>query len=167
MFVSVMKHVIKTTNSSKENPIIITMDNHESHLSMAALEIVEENGVHIITLPPHTSHKTQPLDRTVYGPLKAFFNDEAKSFMMRNPCKTNHHLPDGSAWLKAATPSNIISGFKVTGIWPFNSNVFGDEEFLPSSVTDRPQSDAPIQQDVQNVPDQRDAQNAPSWPRRP
>ncbi|XP_064598457.1 uncharacterized protein LOC135464820 [Liolophura sinensis] len=166
LFVSVMRHVVNTTNSSKQNPIIITMDNHESHLSMAALEMAKENGVHIITLPPHTSHKTQPLDRTVYGPLKAFFNDEANSYMMRNPGKTITIYQMGqlidAAWLKAATPSNIISGFKVTGIWPFNRNVFGDEEFLPSSVIDRPQSNAPSQKDVNNAPGQQDAQNAPS-----
>ena len=38
----------------------------------------------------------------------------------------------------ALTPKNIKSGFIVTGIRPFNSNIFTDENFLPSAVTDRP-----------------------------
>lgn len=42
----------------------------------------------------------------------------------------------------AATPTNIMSGFRVSGIFPFNRNIFQPEEFAPNSVTDRPNSDA-------------------------
>jgi len=38
----------------------------------------------------------------------------------------------------AATMSNIQSGFKVSGIWPYNPDIFTEEEFMPSYVTDRP-----------------------------
>ena len=41
--------------------------------------------------------------------------------------------------IKATTPLNIKSGFRATGIEPFDENVFTEEDFLPSSVTDRPQ----------------------------
>jgi len=39
----------------------------------------------------------------------------------------------------AATMSNIQSGFRVSGIWPYNPDIFTDGEFLPSYITDRPQ----------------------------
>jgi hypothetical protein len=39
------------------------------------------------------------------------------------------------------TPKNIKSEFLVTGIWPFNRDIFTDEDFLPSDVTDRPLQD--------------------------
>ena len=42
------------------------------------------------------------------------------------------------AYTKAFTPSNIINGFKVCGLYPLNSDIFSEEDFLPSSVTDRP-----------------------------
>lgn len=38
--------------------------------------------------------------------------------------------------------ANIVKGFLVTGIWPFNDNIFGEEEFLSSYVTDRPQEES-------------------------
>jgi hypothetical protein len=38
----------------------------------------------------------------------------------------------------AATPANIKAGFQATGIFPYNRNVFPDEEFLSSYVTDGP-----------------------------
>ena len=42
------------------------------------------------------------------------------------------------AWPKAAVPSNIINGFKATGVFPFNRDIFTDAEFQPSATTDRP-----------------------------
>ena len=37
----------------------------------------------------------------------------------------------------AMTPLNILSGFQITEIFPFNRNIFQDIEFAPSIVTDR------------------------------
>ncbi|GFO47093.1 pogo transposable element with krab domain [Plakobranchus ocellatus] len=39
---------------------------------------------------------------------------------------------------QAFAPRNILSGFNVTGIWPFNPNNFTEEDFLCSYVTDHP-----------------------------
>lgn len=43
----------------------------------------------------------------------------------------------GKAYPQAFTLKNIQSGFRVTGIWPVDENVFGDDEFLCSALTDR------------------------------
>jgi hypothetical protein len=43
----------------------------------------------------------------------------------------------GNAWIKSATPVNIISGFKTPGIWPIDRNALEREGYLPSTVTDR------------------------------
>lgn len=37
----------------------------------------------------------------------------------------------------AVTPSNIQKGFLVSGIWPYNRDIFTDDDFLPSEVTNR------------------------------
>ena len=111
------------------------MDNHESHLSYAALELAKKNNIHIITLPPHTSNKTQPLDRSVFRPLKS-----ADAWMLQTPGK---QIPiyqidqlAGTEFTKAATAENICSGFSASGLWPFNPAVFENEDFLPSDSTD-------------------------------
>ena len=38
---------------------------------------------------------------------------------------------------RAFTPYNITSGFKATGIYPFDKDIFRDEDFMASYVTDR------------------------------
>lgn len=142
IFPEVIKHFIKHTNTTKENPCILIMDNHESHLSLEALDLAKTAGVHILTLPPHTSAKLQPLDVGIYGPFKTFYNAAIDSWMLRNPGKpvTIYDLGEiiGSAFQKAMTPRNITNSFAKCGIYPFDRHIFTDEDFLPSSVTDRP-----------------------------
>ena len=45
------------------------------------------------------------------------------------------------AFSRAMTIENISSGFRVTGIYPFDPNVHTQEDFAPSLVTDRPNPD--------------------------
>ena len=58
------------------------MDNHESNLSPAVLNIAKENGVILLTIPPHTSNKLQALDVVVFGPFQGFYNAVADSWMV-------------------------------------------------------------------------------------
>ena len=44
----------------------------------------------------------------------------------------------GKADEQALTPRNIRLGFAASDIWPFNRDVFLEDKFLPSYVSDRP-----------------------------
>ena len=44
----------------------------------------------------------------------------------------------GEAFPHAFIPENITSGFEPTGIYPFDRNVFHEDEYMSSFVTDRP-----------------------------
>lgn len=46
-----------------------------------------------------------------------------------------------SAFDVAITAKNITAGFAATGTWPVNTDIFGEADFLPSQVTDRPNPD--------------------------
>lgn len=64
-----MEHFIKYTQSSIDNPNVLIYDNHESHLSIDTLNLAKANGVTVITFPPHSTNKLQPLDVGVYKPF--------------------------------------------------------------------------------------------------
>ena len=81
-FTEFMKHFIKHTKCSNDCPVILILDNHDSHISIETIDLSKENGVTLLTLPPHCSHKLQPLDRSVYGPFKTFYNQAANAFMV-------------------------------------------------------------------------------------
>lgn len=141
LFPSVMKHFISHSSSSKDNPSVLIYDNHESHLTIETLNLAKENGVTIITLPPHCSNKLQPLDVSVFYSFKSHYNAAIDSWLIHHP-GTPMSIYEvascvGVAHQRAMTPANIISGFRKTGIYPFDRNVFSEDDFLVSYVTDR------------------------------
>ena len=141
-FTEFIKRFFKHTKCSKDRPVILILDNHDSHISIETIDLSKENGVTLLTLPPHCSRKLQPLDRSVYGPLKTFYNQAANAFMVSHPGKTItiYDVAElvGKADEQALTPRKIRSGFAASGIWPFNKDVFGEDEFLSSYVLGSP-----------------------------
>lgn len=142
VFLQWLEHFSKHTKCSLEHPVLLLMDNHTSHVSIAAIESAKKKGIVLLTFPPHCSHKLQPLDRTVYGPLKRYYNDSCTRWMMNYPARTisikEISALLGDSFHKAFTPSNITSAFRVSGIFPYNPDIFHDDEFLSSEVTNRP-----------------------------
>ena len=129
--------------------MLLILDNHISRYSSELLELAKENQVVMLTVPPQTTHKLQPLDRSVMHPLKVFYNRESATFRTQHKCKTismyNVSELCGKARPKALTQENIMSSFRCTGIFPFYPNVFKDNEYFSSYVSDRPY---PLDQDV-------------------
>ncbi|XP_067944474.1 uncharacterized protein [Watersipora subatra] len=145
-------------------PTLLILDNHSSHISLQSIELCKEKHIILLTLPPHTSHRLQPLDRSVYGPLKRYLNSTMDEWQRSNPGRaiTIYEMAQlsGVAFTKSVTNANIIAGFRATGIYPYNADIFDDSEFLPADVTDQPdperhqpQPDAEPQPDARHQPD--------------
>ena len=153
-FLTFLKHFMAHVRPSPTDKVILLLNNHVSHLSVDVLQFAKDNGVVMVSFPPHCSHKLQPLDRSVYGPLKRYYNVACDHWIVSHKGRTMtiYDVPAmvGLAYPKAMTPANIQAGFKVSGISPFNRNVFTDDEFLPADVTDRP---PPPEQEATGVRD--------------
>nr|XP_022915950.1 uncharacterized protein LOC111425884 [Onthophagus taurus] len=143
LFVQVMQHFIKHTYVSLENPTLLIMDNHESHLSIDALDLIKKSGVSVLTLHPHITVEMQPVNVGLNGPFKTYYNSAVDSWLRRNPGKqmTIYNFAEcvGQEYQKAMTPINIATAFKKCGIFPYNADVFEDIDLMPSAVTDREQ----------------------------
>jgi len=75
LFPEYLRHFVKHMKPSPEDPVLLILDNHTSHLSLAAIEYCRKHSIVMLTLPPHGSHMMQPLDVTFLhslGPLKRF-----------------------------------------------------------------------------------------------
>lgn len=141
-FVQTLQHLHEKSGSSVDNKILLIMDNAECHMNIHVVEFAIRHGIVIVTLPPHTTDKLQPLDVSVFGPFKTFLRALLNNFALMHPNEhiTVHQLPEFAceAWIKASTPSNILSGFRSTGIWPINENIFSEDAFVGAQVTERP-----------------------------
>ena len=108
-------------NISKENPGLLLLDNDQSHISLEVINIAEENGLNILTFPPHGSHRLQPLDIFLFGSFKAFYSCFCDSWMMSNSGQliSIYEVAElaVSAFVKAFNPENITSAFKKSGIF--------------------------------------------------
>lgn len=141
-FLQFLKHFHHHTRASLDAKVLLILDNHSSHLSVRGIDFCRENGIVMLSFPPHCSHKLQPLDRTVYGPLKRHVNTFCDTWMRSHPGLTMsiYDIPGivRLALPLAGTPGNVQNGFSSTGIWPYNRDKFKDSDFAPSLVTDRP-----------------------------
>ncbi|KAB0789965.1 hypothetical protein PPYR_15751, partial [Photinus pyralis] len=80
-----LKHFQEFVKSSVDDPVLLIMDNHVTHSTLNVYEFSKSNGIVIVTIPPHTSHRLQPLDVCFYGPLKAAYNTECDKYLKNHP----------------------------------------------------------------------------------
>lgn len=106
------------TRASIDNPILLILDNHESHLSIKGLDFCKDNGIIVLSLPPHCSHKLQPLDRSVFRPFKQLVNTQCDNWISEKKTITIYDIPDIVRLTlgRAASHENIVSGFACTGM---------------------------------------------------
>lgn len=140
-FVQYLRHFIKYTSPSNRVPVLLIVDNHSSHTSLEAINLCRESGVIMVGLPPHTTHRLQPLDVGFFGPLKTFYSQACDNFLVNNPGKsiTDKDVGQlfGKAYIKAGTIGNAVKSFAKCGIEPFDPDVFSDADFAPASVSER------------------------------
>lgn len=134
----VLPHLVTHMKASKDDPILLLVDNHATHITLESVNFCRENGIVVLTFPPHCSHRLQPLDVGIYGPLKAVFKKGLNDFIVSNPGR-RPSLYDlapifNKAFDKAFSREHILKAFEKTGIAPFNSQVFTEEDFASSTV---------------------------------
>ncbi|XP_062618334.1 uncharacterized protein LOC134279942 [Saccostrea cucullata] len=126
-------------NLSPQRPVLLIVDGHASHITLHLFEAAKANDVEIFCLPPHTTHWTQPLDRSVFGPLKKAYYKQCELFLKSNPgrqisrydfCGIFSH-----AYNEKMNMVNIFGGFRATGIFPFNPLAIPAEAFGPSKTS--------------------------------
>lgn len=143
LFVQWLQHFQEKVRASIDHPVLLILDNHTSHLSLEAVNLSRKNNIHLLTIPPHSSHKLQPLDRCFYKPLKDYYAVECNKWLVSNAGENIKQIQFtslfGAAYQRCCTLEKAVNAFKSCGIWPLNPQVFSEEDFLPSSVTDFPQ----------------------------
>lgn len=135
-FISWLAHFEKFKNAG---PTLLIFDGAKSHLDISIVEAAENYGVTLFCLPSNTTHELQPMDKAVFKSYESFWDQEVLNFLVTQPGKTLTKMRFGEifskVWLKAMTPANIISGFRATGIFPFQPDIIPESAFAPSLIT--------------------------------
>src|SRR5439155_22874582 len=102
---------------------VLLCDGFGTHETLEILEFCFENNIILCRIPSHTSHKLQPCDISVFGPLKAAYRDQVER--LERGCvgtigKEHFTYLYSPARNQALTSRNIRAGWAKAGLFPFN-----------------------------------------------
>jgi len=102
---------------------LLILDGHGSHCTSDFLAHAMEHKILVFLLVAHSSHISQPLDATIFGPLKRILSRTTAPLFQLGIFK----MPKDewieayyTAHQQAFSVKNIKAGFSSTGIYPFN-----------------------------------------------
>ena len=105
-------------------PLLVLLDGHSSHFQPDLIRFAREHDIILFCLPPHTTHESQPLDASVFKPLKQNWQDACHDYVQTHPGKavTKYQFSEllHKAWDRTMTPTVICAGFRRCGVYPFN-----------------------------------------------
>ncbi|XP_065085084.1 jerky protein homolog-like [Ochlerotatus camptorhynchus] len=118
----------------KTRPVVLIYDGHSSHTSLELVEQALQENVVILKLPPHTSHLLQPMDLSVFKPLKQKYDDAIVKWQRKNyGIKLNKSTFAGiisDVWTQC-NQEIIKHGFRKAGIYPFCADVIPQDKYDP------------------------------------
>jgi hypothetical protein len=108
----------KARNSSGK-PILLIYDGHASHTMFKMIETALEHNIQLFCLPPHTTHKLQPLDVGIFGPLQRAWFDQCDRVLDESGEVMDVRAVVGEymkARARSFKPETILQGWRKMGI---------------------------------------------------
>ena len=132
LFVEYLQHFIAHVKPSPESPVVLVLDGHSSHTkNLEAIELARESGVIMLSLPAHTTHRTQSLDVAFCRPLKVYYNQAIEKWLRTNAGRSVAVFQVASLLgNQAATVGCAMNVFEKCGLWPVNPDVFHETDFV-------------------------------------
>ena len=113
---------------------MLLVDGHKAHVTQEVIEAATRNRGSIFSLPAHSSHLLQPLDLSLFGPLKRGWVKACAAFSHLTSTVVNQRnfaKIFNVAWHSSTTPEVIRGGFKRAGIFPYDPSMFDFEKLVP------------------------------------
>ena len=92
----------------------------------------DANRVLVAVYPPHSTHRLQSLDVSLFSPLAAYYTQELDQWMTRiaglsSVSKMTFSKLFWPAFQRAFVERDVLSGWEKTGLQPFNPNIVLDQ----------------------------------------
>ena len=127
-----------TANNKSGKPILLIYDGHGSHLTGDMMNLAVVNNIHLFALPPHTTHRLQPLDVGIFNLVQRAWQKQCVDYAGRTgEGMQRHHVIREymTARASAVNQSNILNAWRKTGIHPLNPDIFTTVDYAPSNPT--------------------------------
>jgi hypothetical protein len=123
---------------------LLFVDGHGSHVTIRFLDYCYNNRIIVAVFPPHSTHRLQPLDVSLFAPLALRYSQQLQQHIYDSEgfsgvSKRDFFRLFWPAFNASFTAANIESGFRKTGIYPINPNAML-HLFRPTPEPSRPAS---------------------------
>ncbi|KAM4067733.1 DDE superfamily endonuclease [Hirsutella rhossiliensis] len=113
--------------NGRDYRLLIT-DGHSSHINMGFLEWCDQHRIIVAVFPPHSTHRLQPLDVSLFSPLSTAYTNQlirwtAKTQGLVGLSKREFWTLFWNAFEASFSPENVESGWMRTGLLPFDPEV--------------------------------------------
>ena len=111
------------------NPVLLTYDGHNSHITHNTICLARDNNITILCLPPNSSHACQPLDVGVFKAMKVLWKGILEKFYQHpNNKVTKQVLPSlvNQLW-EQLKDENAVAGFRKSGMFPCSRGMVEDK----------------------------------------
>ncbi|GFS00404.1 jerky protein homolog-like [Elysia marginata] len=140
-------------NGGSSRPQVPILDSHHSHEVLEMLELAEEQQIHVLALPPHTTHVLQPLDRVVFKPMKTAYKKCCTEFLAGNPGQIINKVTWPrllkETWTSTMLRELLQKAFAATGIFAVDRYRIPEDVFVPGeslqAAKRTPHIDAPTE----------------------
>jgi hypothetical protein len=107
---------------------LLFLDGHSSHINMRFIEFCDQNKILLMAYPPHSTHRLQPLDVSLFNPLANYYSQNLDAWLRisRGICpisKRYFWTLFKPAFDLAFSEKNIASSWRKTGLYPFDPEV--------------------------------------------
>lgn len=156
LFLQVLQHFVDLTHTSRYRKTVLIVDDNDYHITIRSIDFCQNWGIELVTLPPQSAGKLQPIERYTYKILKSYFNRACSRFHETNP-GYKVSVYDVSALFNtiyplAFTEENIIRGFNETGLYPLDEKVFAEINTLPTKLVNDELSPELLTHNIELVP---------------
>jgi hypothetical protein len=114
------------TRNFRDSQYLLLIDGYSSHLTEQFIGFCIAKNIDLFCLPPYSSHLTQPLDLSIFGPLKTALTFEVDR-IFRSSTSRLPRIEWVEAFIKARNKvfrlPSILSGFQKGGIYPYAPEV--------------------------------------------
>ena len=107
---------------------LLIVDGHNSHVNMRFIEACDERSIILAILPPHATHRLQPLDLKIFSPLSMAYSLEIDRIIQSSQgftrlTKRSFWSLFRTAWKKAVSEHNVCSAFASAAIHPLDPSL--------------------------------------------
>lgn len=118
-----LKRFHKQTRQKGSRWRLLIADGHISHVNLPFVQLADSYRILLIIFPSHTTHRLQPLDVVLFGPLSTAYSKELVKYTETalgwvTMTKRMFWPLFREAWKASFTVKNIKKAFEATGIWP-------------------------------------------------